>query len=257
MNKYPRHASELSDLKEACRKFVLPGYVPEAPALDRTLPVWTMGSCFAENIAHALGALGVTTRCNKVGEHANSPPMVAEVMRALFKGEAYDQAPQEAIIAAQAFIRSSQAAILTLGVGAAGFDRKGNLLARGEPDQWRALRFNEVSVSISKAVKLLQAINPKIVVFLTLSPVPLNQSFWKKAVVVADCESKTTIRAALTEYLRDPPKNVYYWPAFEMVRWLGAHRPNHYGADDELQRHVSHDVVKTVVDLFIETWFKP
>lgn len=256
MNKYPRHASELADLKEACRKFVLPNLVPTEPFLDRSLPVWTMGSCFAENIAAALGALGVATRCNKVGEFSNFPPMVEGVIRAILKGEAFQEAPQEAVLAAQAFIRNSQAAILTLGVGAAAFDKKGKILSHGEDEQWRALRYNEVATSISKAVKLLQAINPKIVVFLTLSPVPLNHSFWSDSVVVADCESKSTIRAALTEYFRDPPKNVHYWPAFEIVRWLGVHRPGHYGADDGLLRHVSKDVVKVVVDLFIESWFK-
>lgn len=257
MNKYPRHASEISDLKEACRKFVLPGFVPHAPILDRSLPVWTVGSCFAENIAAELGALGVATRCNKVGEFANSPPMVSEIIRAALKGESFERATKEAVLELQAFIQRSQAAVLTFGVGAAAFGENGEIVSAGAPPQWRALQYDEVSASIGQAVDMLQTINPRIVVFLTLSPVPLNSSFWNASSVVADCESKTTIRAALTEYFRAPPKNVHYWPAFEVVRWLGAHRAGHYAADDGLQRHVSRDVVKTVVDLFVESWFKP
>lgn len=68
MNKFPRHAREVEDLRTAALEFVLPGLVPTQPVFDKSSRIWTMGSCFAQNINAALSAHGVRTLFNSVPE---------------------------------------------------------------------------------------------------------------------------------------------------------------------------------------------
>ncbi len=97
----------------------------------------------------------------------------------------------------------------------------------------------------------------------TVSPATLNRSAMPSA-VVADCISKSKLRAAVDEGLRqwnapagspEALRTVSYWPSFEIVRWLGAHLPRSvYGADDDICRHVDMDLVGVVMDLWAQHW---
>jgi len=64
--------------------------------------------------------------------------------------------------------------------------------------------------------------------------------------------SKTTLRAALHEVMQESrPEEVYYWPSFEIVRWLGGHTTlPAFGTDDAVSRHVSNWMVEVIVDRF-------
>ena len=72
--------------------------------------------------------------------------------------------------------------------------------------------------------------------------------------VVADCVSKSVLRVAVDELLRQRPDNVYYWPSFEVIRWLGAYTGPMYGAEDNSTLHVSEAVIATQVDTFMEVF---
>src|SRR5690606_38264140 len=143
-----------------------------------------------------------------------------------------------------------------LGLAVALFDKGGKLATEGAEGSFKAISAQEAQKDIYRAVAARRKINPRITVCLTLSPVPLNRSFWSSSPVVADCVSKSTLRVAIDQFVAANPKNNFYWPAFEIVRWLGAHRPGHYAADDGLQRHVSKDVVHVATKLFIESFFQ-
>jgi hypothetical protein len=231
MSKYPRHSRDVADLKEAAKTYVLPGSMPPHPVLSRTDQVWAIGSCFAENITAELRSRGIQTGLNVVSETTNSPALV---LKSICDSAARD------------FIPAAKAAIITLGLAAEEHD-----------GTWKPSTVAQVREQLSGIVANIRAINDQIGIFFTLSPVPLRRAPWSPSAVVADTISKSTLRAALAEYLSEKPRNVVYWPAYEIVRGLGLHRAGHFGADDNEQRHVSRDVVKVVVDLFIETWFKP
>jgi hypothetical protein len=52
--------------------------------------------------------------------------------------------------------------------------------------------------------------------------------------------------------------NVWYWPSFEIVRWVGAHAPwRAFGEDEGKPRDVSRRVVATIIDEFLEAFFTP
>jgi hypothetical protein len=77
--------------------------------------------------------------------------------------------------------------------------------------------------------------------------------------VLADCVSKSSLRAALHEVLAGGTHaGVHYWPSFEIVRWLGGHAGFAvYGADDANSRHVNEAVVRLIVERFLRHVFAP
>ena len=231
MNKYPRHTRDVSDLREAAKKYVLPGYVPPQPVFSRDEQVWAIGSCFAENITAELRAQGIKTAVTQLSETINSPALV---LRSLSESGAKD------------ILSHFNIAVITLGLAANEID-----------GQWVPSTVAEVKQELSGIVQEVREANPRIKIFFTLSPVPINRAMWSASPIIADTISKATIRAALAEFFYSKPAEVYYWPAYEIVRGLGMHRPRHFGADDNETRHVSKDVVRVVVDLFIESWFRP
>ena len=56
---YPKSTEEFRDIKEAISKYVLPGFIPENKIFGAGDYVMTQGSCFARNIADALGSYNV------------------------------------------------------------------------------------------------------------------------------------------------------------------------------------------------------
>jgi hypothetical protein len=254
MTKYPRHSSDLVDLKAAASEFVLPGFVTERPILKKSDRIWTIGSCFAQNIADALKAIGVPCTTAELEEGLNSPPLLRHYLSSVETGTSGYVSEQE-IRDMRTIITEARAAILTFGLAVAVLDASGKI-AFGTSGTFHPISAREATSDIRGAVHSLRRINPQINIFLTLSPVPINRSFWSPSAVAADCVSKSTLRVAIEEFLREKMPNVYYWPAFEIVRWLGAHRPNHYGADDGLQRHVSKDVVKVATELFVKSFIE-
>jgi hypothetical protein len=91
---------------------------------------------------------------------------------------------------------------------------------------------------------------------LSVSPVPFTATFEMESAIVADCVSKSTLRAAAHEFLKDPGAGAIYWPSFEIVRWLSGHIGRTFGTDDGNNHHVSDALVTMIVELFIER-FRP
>ena len=95
-------------------------------------------------------------------------------------------------------------------------------------------------------------VNPASKLVFTVSPIPLGVTFDYESVFVADCVSKSTLRAAVDEVIREAPSNVMYWPTFEVFRWLGAYTGPVYGADDGSSAHASEFVVNLIFKEFFE-----
>jgi len=69
--------------------------------------------------------------------------------------------------------------------------------------------------------------------------------------------SKSTLRIALDRVTSRGLENLYYWPSFEIVRWVGANLPySAYGAGGD-SRHVSDHLVREIIDAFVEAFWVP
>ncbi|MGY8719692.1 MAG: GSCFA domain-containing protein, partial [Verrucomicrobiia bacterium] len=72
-----------------------------------------------------------------------------------------------------------------------------------------------------------------------------------KSPFVADCFSKSTLRVAAQEVVQKYDGRFFYWPSFEIVRWLAPLFGPVFGVDDGASRHVSLEVFASVTDAFI------
>jgi GSCFA family protein len=114
-----------------------------------------------------------------------------------------------------------------------------------------------VKAVTAEALALVREINPAARIYLSISPVPLNGTIELPHALIADCVSKTTLRAALHELLQATrPQDVHYWPSFEIVRWLAGHTPLAvFAQDDGDSRHVSNWTVELIVERFAKHLF--
>jgi hypothetical protein len=66
---------------------------------------------------------------------------------------------------------------------------------------------------------------------------------------------KATLRVAVDQLVGDIPGRVY-WPAFEIVRWLGTYVPGMYGEDDGATYHISEGVIRTIMPHFLRLYWR-
>ncbi|HEY6895643.1 MAG TPA: GSCFA domain-containing protein, partial [Rhodocyclaceae bacterium] len=109
----------------------------------------------------------------------------------------------------------------------------------------------QIAAQLREAFACFRAMNPRLRIVVTVSPVPLEASFQRNlSILAADCLSKSTLRNAVS-LVTDPDNGIYYFPSFEFVRWLCplvGLQP--YARDDGHPRHVSNNVVASICLLF-------
>lgn len=236
------------------------------PQPDTFHSVVTFGSCFAVNLAKMLNAKGRAAHCLLIEESINSTfanKLMLQVMagsvetpaqRAMFDacgGQFFEEARQR--------LSACSHLVLTVGVAPAFFDvdsgdfvfarRYGDLL-REKKITMKTTTVAENSANLREIFQLLHHLAPHARKTVTVSPVPLAATAELASVVVADCISKSTLRAAVHEVLSDY-NEVLYFPAFEIVRWLSPYgTPDIFGASDANSRHVSDWVVSFIVGEF-------
>lgn len=242
--------------------------VPGLPALSRTTAVSTFGSCFAANLARLLKSAGVDATNLLIEESINSPMANRAFLEALARPGSSGYVARLTEVYGAVFLERArtqlaraQVVVLTLGVAPAFFYTGTSQFAFLE-DYRALLKTNAVYMrtpgveeakrTISEMIDFLRELNPGARIYASVSPVPLAGTAELSNAVLADCVSKSTLRAAIHETLQDRGwKDVYYWPSFEVVRWLGAHTAlPAFGADDSVSRHVSNWLVELIVDQF-------
>jgi hypothetical protein len=96
--------------------------------------------------------------------------------------------------------------------------------------------------NISAVCSLIQDRFPEKKILLTVSPVSLKRTYSGNDIVLANTESKSTLRAVAAAISREF-SNVTYWPSYEI-----ALARDIYEQDG---RHVTAEGVKTIVDTFL------
>jgi hypothetical protein len=84
----------------------------------------------------------------------------------------------------------------------------------------------------------------------TVSPVPLQFTFSGEDIVIANMQSKATLRAAATAFT-DATDNAFYFPSYEMVihsEHAAAWRPD--------RLHVRAEMVTAIVGSFVDTYYE-
>lgn len=297
--------------------------VDHGPALEGDVRYFTMGSCFAVNIATYLIAAGHTAAAFPLAEDLNSPLSNAFILNLLAKSpdeslaemtrwvqRSFPEAsPGDAARVAALKVRKvdelaaslaqADCVVLTLGnvvdFFVEGCDPTLPVMdkifpiyvampnsgedAASENDDSRAkavallkrqgasLRFatsEETREALRICVAGLRAVTDAPVV-ITVSPVPLSNAMSvggmsATSAIEADCISKSRLRSALDDVLPDLQARhggVFYFPAFEIVRWIGPTLPAQvFGRDDGGARHPSSATIEAVCALFVDRFVR-
>ena len=248
---------------------------PKDPFIRPGTMFQTLGSCFAQNLAKGLQEAGYVAHQERIGEEVNSTyanryllewvehgavDPQTEVMEAAF-GPASRERLRRSFAASDVFV-------MTLGVAASFFDDRGAFVfasqhTRTTNDILASLTMRTTTVGenvdnidrIIASVRRLGRADMKIV--LTVSPVPMSGTSEMDSAIVADCVSKSILRAACHEVVQARAhEGVIYWPSFEIVRWLGPHLGpglgRVYGGDDGNSRHVSDWLIDLIIGSFLD-----
>ena len=246
-NTYPRTNEEFLDLPKVIADSILQ---PESlQHIRHDARIFLQGSCFAENLFDELKQANRPCFYNSFVEALNSP---------LANQRYFEGLLQDTGNPILQHLASADVFVLTIGVAPCWYEKESDQfvmqpnLKRIDDYVQRTLSVKESSEALTRVFDLLYRINPGLTIVLTLSPVPLARTFEFDSAIVADCVSKSTLRAAIHETIAAyPGKKPTYFPAFEIVRWAGAHAGNAFG-DDGLPRHISKEYVKQIVASFLK-----
>jgi hypothetical protein len=158
--------------------------------------------------------------------------------------------------------------IYTLGVSEGFFDADGRYvgnttfksnMAKAKNYAFRSFSVEENAANLVGAFKRILKFNATTKIVATLSPVPLEASFRPNSSVFAsDCISKSIGRATMDAVLSENIDGVFYFPSYEIVRWMAPYYGRSpFGADDGHPRHVNDDLVKLACLTFLEYFATP
>ena len=259
------------------QNYVLKGWLPEEPLIDHDTKITAFGSCFAANISKHLSTVGYNVSKAKntevyissIGEGlVNVHALLSQFRWAFdghvpsqelwhgYKAETFEYDESIRLKTKEIFL-NTDFFIITLGLSEVWFDSVTNEYF------WRAIpqdkfdpkrhQFKVCSMAESKDAlqKILNYINdnvPNAKVLFTMSPVPLAATFRPVSCLTANSVSKSVLRAALDEMIRDNEellnKKLFYWPSYEIVKELFV---NEFTEDN---RHPHPDILAMIMRLF-------
>ncbi len=271
--RWPNKLSDFSDLRAAVFKYIVKP-AAAVPVIDQASRVLTFGSCFAQNLALALEQMGVNAQCLGMGELINSTYANRALMNWLLDSKDEPVPPNIAGVFehcygkdkenVRRYFSNADVVVFTLGVAPCFFDKKTgdfylsypntntlHLLAQNE---FKTTTVEENAANLDYLIQAVRKIAPRSKLFFTVSPVPLAATFEYPSAIVADCVSKSTLRVAIDQICRTNVKDVFYWPSFEIVKWLGVYGSGAYGAEDGTSRHISEAVIKVITEAFLAVY---
>lgn len=275
IGRYPETKDFLGDLQGLITNHIAVDLNREPKFISKRTRFFTMGSCFARNLARSLQQSGYVAQHMEISEYINTT-FANRIFVDWLSGAEIDGAIRERIAEllprgwskenTLQIIKDSSVFILTLGVAPAFFDRATgdfvlprpsalNSRVLAEKYRYRTTSVQENVDNVLYLINFVRSISPGIKIVVTVSPVPLVASFEYESAVQADCLSKSTMRLVAHEVVHNSDvSDIVYWPSFEVFRWAGSNASNFYAADDGAAWHVSEekvgDTIKAFVDMF-------
>ena len=268
-NTYPLDQERFGlDLPGLIRDSVLTGHRPPQGMLTMDDSVITLGSCFARNLRKVLSGAGLEAKSFYVPSGLNNTFAILDFISwcvtgqetglgfrydRMEDGEIREWKPEDERERYLVGLREAGAFVFTIGLAEVWQDSQtGGVFWRGIPEEifdadrhvFRLSSVEENEANLLRVIELVRSVNPTAPIVLTLSPVPLKATFRDISCMSADCVSKSTLRVALDRVTSLGLEDVYYWPSFEIVRWVGAHLPwPAYGTGGS-SRRVRRDLVR-------------
>jgi len=263
------------------------GDQPSAPRLDLVgldTKIAAIGSCFADRATRALAELGLDAKLHPAGLQFNTYSILQEFQhlfgedapysdddfaqvserrwvhpfRKAVNGKTYEDAlknQREIDARARMAYRRADLVIITLGLIELWQRKADQLVAAELPplESYEEGLYEFRVTTTAENLANLEATRARIRTFsdapilITVSPVPLAATFRDAPSVVANCESKSVLRAATADFVA-AHDDVHYFHSFELVpQWQGG---GPFYMEDA--RHISPAGVSFIIDQFIE-----
>ena len=158
-------------------------------------------------------------------------------------------------------IRETSVIIITLGLVEVWYDHAAEVFLNTAPSLWATRRepdrFSLVVSDYRHNLKALEEIiallgrhgRKDVRVIVTVSPVPMSETFTGEDVIVANNYSKSSLRAVAEDAARDR-ENVQYYPSYDAI--VTSPRSLAYSSEDEL--HVLDQAVEEITSHFLTTF---
>ncbi len=264
-------------------KFVLHGWLPDAPVIEKNTQITAFGSCFAANISNwlsernfrVLNKADDATRAYVVtmGEGMVNSFVIRQQFEWAWENKVFDQPLWHGYKAEEygydedirqetkRIFDETDVFILTFGLSEVWYDDPtGNVFWRTIPKEvydperhkFRLSSVEENRDNIRAVYDLIRRYRPDAKIIVTLSPVPLIATFRDVSCISANSVSKATLRVAVDEVLRDvrDDGHLFYWPSYELV--MDVFRAP-FRSD---RRHVRPVVLSYIMRLFETAWCK-
>lgn len=270
--------------EEEIRKHVLDGWLPKEPFISKQHLITSFGSCFAVNIENFLRKRGYTTAISKYGDpeannywsksllikcseaFVNTYSILYQLrwaftgaeddIRIWFKADGkvrrYIDSSRDAT---REMLTATDVFIITLGLSEVWYSKEtGKVLWTGVPESeydpdkygFRLTTVQENRANLAECISLIRQHRGDVPIIVTLSPVPLNATYRPVSCITANSVSKAILRVAIDETMRahEADKNVFYFPAFEVVTAYAEH------AMSPDRMHPKHETIDAIMRAF-------
>ena len=256
------------------------------PLIDEETRIAAIGSCFAERVTEVLSARGMNATFHPAGLQYNTFSILQEFRHLFQEKSPYcdeDIAPggehgwehpfrkalrgpsREQVLAmqedcdarAREAYNNADLIVITLGLteiwerindGLVAVELPAAILHEQGGFRLRSATTAENVANLHAITDLLQE-HTNAHILVTVSPVPLHATFRDLDVVIANCESKSRLRAAAADFLEERPE-VHYFHSYELVaQWQG---PETFFLEDG--RHVSPNGVAFIMNEFLRMY---
>jgi hypothetical protein len=261
-------------ISDAVDRYILDGWLPDAPFIDKSTRILAFGSCFAANLTaflksrgyNLLGAdLDLNSHVIRFGEGIVNSFSIVEQLRWAIEGQPIDEGywfgdkkeialpTDEVREETRDLIRSAEVFVFTFGLSEIWFNKlSGQVFWRAIPkdlfdESIHAFRVSTVAENVANIRdihRLVKTFNPEAKVVFTLSPVPLMATFRPVSCLTANSVSKAVLRAAIDEVYREGHDDLFYFPSYEIIRELP-----HYPFNPD-NRHPTAQAVEFVMSKF-------
>ena len=281
VNIFPDKTEDFKDLVQLVEKYVIKGWAPDKKPFAKDSKLLTLGSCFATRLREYLGERSKWMDNIWVPSGFNNTFALRQFIEWCLTGSQssdaywYDEHERGGAIKwtpkdeqenyKRAFLEAD-GFVFTFGLAEVWSDKEtGGVFWRGVPQkmfdaerhEYRLTTVEENEENILRTIDLIKQNCGDKPIILTLSPVPLKATFKNVSCMTADCVSKSILRVAIDNVTAKKIAGVYYWPSFEIVKWVGCHTDDPaFGMDDGISRHVSRKMVSVILDGFIKHFYE-
>lgn len=261
---------------DAIARYVLEGWTPERPFIDRDMYITTFGSCFAEHVTTYLYRNGYKVFGRDLKQDTYIIRCGEGLVNTFAIRQQFEWALGEREFAAtlwhdrdgkvldyDADVRrvtrdimlGTDVFVITLGLSEIWYDKEsGEAFWRAVPADhfdpgrhgFKVSTTEENRQNLAAIHGLIRRHRPEAAIILTLSPVPLSATFRPVSCITANAVSKAVLRVAVDEFMREQKEDarLFYFPSYEIVKEVIG---DAY-ADDN--RHVRPEVIARVMGAF-------